>query len=220
MIAIVFVFSTKNAYALEARWDKIYETEYGVTYVDVQTIMQDGRNVFFWVRDNNKKNSDYYLKKYYIVTDTKMLYQVNEIKYMNDGPHNIPVNPGAANPRYKICPDSNEENIVNHVLRKVGLPKLYPQNTWKWFHSTDKTSYYIASRACYINDVRKFVAWVKTTSLSGYTTVRPYIIDIEKSKIRTTYGDYQMIIPDTIQERVFNAAKELYDMGSYDKSPN
>lgn len=111
---------------------------------------------------------------------------------------------------YDIYPDVIHEKEANAACRLLKLPAVYgvQEHSWKWIYSTDTVSYYICTDSYkYDTDKGAFKVFYKY-EYSGKTLYSYCEVDLSAHLLYSS-GRRKMIVPDSLEEALYNAAKEI-----------
>lgn len=205
-----FCFASYDEY-VDPRWKWYTTTDSKKCYVDTQSIEYDATTQVakVWTLFQHQENPS-----------SKFLYEISfKTKKMNIL-RTVMAYPGGkmvsqdTNSKlgWHIEPDSEEEALANNVasILHINSPYAGGPNRWKWVHSTDTYGLYIAKDTIvYLPDIECFGIWAKRLDLNGHSTTHFYTMNFDAKLIYDETAMPDTFVPDSDEEYIFNATKEL-----------
>lgn len=224
ILLLFFVLASGGVSFAADRWVTAYSTgDYPASdynqneYVDSQTISynKDDNNITYWIKITSPWNTGYtFLAQHRCNLTEKKIQILRSISY-DEGILQRSID--TPNPdSIRIVPDSPAEKEINTVCKLVGRAPIFDVSThrWKWIYSTDKITYSICmDYKDYDPITGRAIIYVKQKYLNGIHWTQTYICNLKENTIIALVGrvhsDQNFIVPDSIEERIFNAAVSL-----------
>lgn len=213
LLLITLMLPSNFSFA-SARWVNAESTPDFNTYVDSQTVSynKDDNNITYWIKRTSPPAYGYTFMEQHScnLTEKKIdilksiTYKQEILQRSTNTPHSYVI---------RITPDSPAEHEVNTACSTIGLAPVLGVSThrWKWIHSTDKTSYSICvDQKEYNPATGRALIYIKKTYLNGRHWTQAYVCNLKENTLTTSLdesnNDQKFIVPDSIEERIFNAA--------------
>jgi len=200
------------------RWHVILTRGQDTVAVDTETIEynKDANTLSYWTQTRSLTRAGTYMetRDFYVLNfkdRTTTLKRV--LTYMGDsiedteGKGRDVISP--------VLPDSIENSVVEYAHRTMNTPKVFPTpvGQWKWVLSTDKYTCTISPDA-FVDDSGYYNVYIRKSYLSGLQNYDLYRFDFSHDRIieKDFLGNvsYKDIIPESIDEKIYKAAYELY----------
>lgn len=212
-LLVIISASVVLANTQDSRWKWYYSTAVDSMYYDTQTLKYDEPNqaVKVWVKTEDLKGQKTSERLILISYRDKTETSLQNYFFKNGYPHLY--NMGKINTNV-IYPDSTIESLANKVGAYFNLKPIYPggPNRWKWVYSTSTYTLSIATDCeRYDPESNTHMIWIKSTTLKGSYYIDTYYCNFSDETIRRAYGKPKPVVPDTIDEYIYNAAKELFE---------
>ena len=191
------------------RWLWVSSNAYFSVYVDKNTVQaaDEGNSLVYWRKEK-------WLAGFTSITKVRInrgnqTYAELYTKSQASGAY--PREHVFSNPHYlDIYPDSLDEKEANAVCHLLKLPTIYgvQAHSWKWIYSTDTTSYYICTDVYkYDSSKGAFKVYYKSKGPRG-TNCTFSEVDLTNHVIYTG-NKKRIIVPDSLEEAIYNGAKEI-----------
>ena len=112
-----------------------------------------------------------------------------------------------------VRPDTAIEALARNAASQLGIAPLYKggPDRWKWIHSTDTYSMYIAKDTLlYHPDTKKYSVWTKKSYFGNREYYLLYYLSFTDETVKSPGSDdYMPPMPGRIEEYVLNAAEKL-----------
>lgn len=199
----------------ESRWKWYYSSDRVGMYFDTQTLHYDAskRAADVWTKNLNVNGEKIREVHKFLFLEEGAAANVQYVYYRNGYPsvHNV-------KKVYiqQVAPDSPNEALANGIANYLNVKPMYPggENRWKWIGATDTYSLYLATDCGkYYPEKDWYAVWIKRVYLNGYAYKDRYYCRFSKNQIATRYGRARNPIPESDDEKIYNAAKELQAMG-------
>ncbi|WP_370850284.1 hypothetical protein [Megasphaera sp.] len=193
-----------------SRWRWYYSSSTTSMYYDTQTLKYDDINQIakIWTKDVDAKGFKY-SERLITISYRYKTFSVEKTVFYKNGYPQVYQMVQTIKP---IVPDSPMESLANSVGAIYHQSAIYPSgpNRWRWIHSTDKYSMYIASGCeIYYPETNMHLVWIKRTSIYGGTYVEGYYCNFSNETIMNS-GKPRTIIPESDDEYIYDAAKDLF----------
>lgn len=193
------------------RWKWYYSSDHYGFYYDTQTVTYDPATQCAMVWKKVLKEDGSIYSEIHIVLDYehKSMATFEIVKYRNGyaqrkTPSKLVI--------LFVPPDSLSETLSRMVAEQEGINPMYPggTNRWKWIHATDQYSMYVAKDTLHYGGQRAgYIIWAKRVYLDGSVSKKIFFCDLDKKLIRTDFSNWEYPLPDSDEEAVLNAVKEL-----------
>lgn len=218
---VLFLFlmtCTVFASEIDSRWVYVGKDNRDVMYYDRQTAQYnpDTHSITIW-RKVISDGKPLCIGQYHIFLDRREYQGIKHAIYdKNTGERRIIKQ--SQYPMEKIAPDSDIEKAADDVCDQYGISHMSSNaaDRWNWIYSSATQTCMYAKDFITIDRVNKTVEiWVRATNLNGFT-FRPVLYTCHIDDQTVDYAGYKGIakgldiFPETIEEAVWNKAKELY----------
>ena len=214
ILLLFFVLASGGVSFAADRWVTVESTQDYSRYIDSQTIAYNkaDNSVMYWIKVQNSRYT--FLEQYICYLGQKKRHSLRAVTYKQGVLQRSTDNPGQYG--VNIYPDSSGEKEVNAVCSIIGTAPIFGVSThhWKWFYSTDQITYTICvDQKDYDPTTGRALIYVKKTYLNGSHWTQAYVCNLKENTITTAVdesnNDQKYIVPDSIEERIFNAAVSL-----------
>lgn len=215
LLILATLFIVTGIYADDdPRWRWIDSNDYESEYLDMDSIRWDGKNLVYWLKTVNI-NNNVFIDKYVVDYDQKNAVSTYRVRYMQGkGREEF-----SDNSRFFVAPDSKLEKIINMACDKLSIPHILGNtpHSWKWIKSTDTTNYYLCDDVFNSSyDGTEYEVYIKCDKPGFYEETTRVFVNFKNYTIEDIWGRPKEITPDSPEEALYNAVKELKQ--DYEKS--
>lgn len=208
--ALLIFCSSSFAEQLDSRW-KFFGSSNFNSYFDTKTIEYDPSNQIatVWTTDVNKEGEKEYEWKIKISYKTKEYTYVYYIHHINLGKETVTSSLPWKEKWDAIIPDSQSEALANSVASILHINPIYPggADRWKWVHSTDQYSLYIAKDTLEYDPLTAtYTIWAKQIYLDGFSPYSQFEVDLNGNGDSST-----SFSPESDEDYVANAVREMVE---------
>jgi hypothetical protein len=212
-LAMLGLCSIAFAEELDPRWKWYSSTSDGSDYFDTNTIEYDADSQIatVWTTDVNKEGEKEYEWKIKISYKTKEytpVYCIHHIK-LGLGKETVTSSIPWKEKWDAIIPDSESEALANSVASILHINPIYPggADRWKWVHSTDQYSLYIAKDTLEYDPLTAtYTIWAKQIYLDGFSPYSQFEVDLNGNGDSST-----SFSPESDEDYVANAVREMVE---------
>lgn len=209
--ALLIFCSSSFAEQLDSRWKFFYSFSNFNCYFDTKTIEYDPSNQIatVWTTDVNKEGEKEYEWKIKISYKTKEDTTVYYIHHINLGKETVTSLLPWKEKWDAISPDSRSEALANSVASILHINPIYPggADRWKWVHSTDQYSLYIAKDTLEYDPLTAtYTIWAKQIYLDGFSPYSQFEVDLNGNGDSST-----SFSPESDEDYVANAVREMVE---------
>lgn len=208
--ALLIFCSSSFAEQLDSRW-KFFGSSNFNSYFDTKTIEYDPSNQIatVWTTDVNKEGEKEYEWKIKISYKTKEYTYVYYIHHIKLGKETVTSSLPWKEKWDAIIPDSEPEALANSVASILHINPIYPggADRWKWVHSTDQYSLYIAKDTLEYDPLTAtYTIWAKQIYLDGFSPYSQFEVDLNGNGDSST-----SFSPESDEDYVANAVREMVE---------
>lgn len=209
--ALLIFCSSSFAEQLDSRWKFFGPFSNFNSYFDTKTIEYDPSNQIatVWITDVNKEGEKEYEWKIKISYKTKEDTPVYYIHHINLGKDTVTSSMPWKEKWDAISPDSRSEALANSVASILHINPIYPggADRWKWVHSTDQYSLYIAKDTLEYDPLTAtYTIWAKQIYLDGFSPYSQFEVDLNGNGDSST-----SFSPESDEDYVANAVREMVE---------
>lgn len=209
--ALLIFCSSSFAEQLDSRWKFFSSFSNFNCYFDTKTIEYDPSNQIatVWTTEVNEEGEKEYEWKIKISYKTKEDIRVYYIHHINLGKETVTSSMPWKGKWSAISPDSQSEALANSVASILHINPIYPggADRWKWVHSTDQYSLYIAKDTLEYDPLTAtYTIWGKQIYLDGLSPYSQFEVDINGNGDSST-----SFSPESDEDYVANAVREMVE---------
>ncbi|MGN8758812.1 hypothetical protein [Acidaminococcus fermentans] len=209
--ALLIFCSSSFAEQLDSRWKFFCSFSNFNCYFDTKTIEYDPSNQIatVWTTDVNKegeKEFEWKIKISYKTKEDTTVYYIHHIKL---GKETVTSSIPWKEKWDAISPDSRSEALANSVASILHINPIYPggADRWKWVHSTDQYSLYIAKDTLEYDPLTAtYTIWAKQIYLDGFSPYGQFEVDLNGNGDSST-----SFSPESDEDYVANAVREMVE---------
>lgn len=195
------------------RWKWYYSGSRVGSYYDINTLSYDSNtNVAdVWTKDVDINGNTLFVTHFNLNYTKKTYSTLTTVIYDNGVPRQKNYYPPLSN---NINPGPTLEVLADRIADYYHIPHMYKggPNRWKKIYTQGPADYYIATDCLApTNTPGSYKCWVKI--ISGYnknhSDIICYLCNFNNHTI-TTGGGFRTVIPDSLDEAVYNGAYDIY----------